>query len=155
MRIDEILQYVVVIIAIVTALYAAKRFSINPHKTLIVLVASNIILDVVAIAIWGLFPATQWSIYNLDFLIVGIEAAIASGLFALTLFGLIKTTKWAPILAIAITVNQRVFTNYVFFLSIGNALTLTWSLLIIYFAYEDIKHPHQQTFTTGRIPLTC
>jgi hypothetical protein len=147
MRLDEILQYVVVIIAIITALYVVKRFSRNPHKTLILLVAGNIILDVVAIAIWGLFPATQWSIYNLDFLTVGIEAALASILFALTLLGLIKTKKWAPILAIIITVNQRVFTNYVFFLSIGNAITLTWSLLIISFAYKDIKRPNQQAKT--------
>lgn len=147
MRLDEILQYVVVVIAIITALYVVKRFSRNPHKTLIRLVAANIVLDFVAIAIWGLFPATQWSIYNLGFLTVGIEAAIASILFALTLFGLIKTKKWAPILAIIITVNQRVFTNYIFFLSIGNVITLTWSLLIIYFAYKDLKHPNQQTKT--------
>ncbi len=144
MRLDEILQYVVVVIAIITALYVVKRFSQNPHKTLIRLVVANIVLDVVAIAIWGLFPATQWSIYNSDFLTVGIETAIASILFALTLFGLIKTKKWAPILAIIITVNQRIFTNYVFFLSIGNVITLIWSLLIIYFAYKDIKQPNQQ-----------
>lgn len=147
MRLDEILQYVVVVIAIVIALYVVKKLSRNPHRTLIRLVAANIVLDVVAIAIWGLFPATQWSIYNLDFLTVGIEATIASILFALTLFGLIKTKRWAPILAIIITVNQRVFTNYVFFLSIGNIITLTWSLLIIYFAYEDIKHPNKQSKT--------
>ena len=101
---------------------------------------ANIILDIVAMAIWGLFPATQWSIYNLDFLIVGIETAIVAALFAFTLFGLKKTQKWAPYLAISLTITQRVFTNYVFFLSIGNIITLTWSFLIVYFAYLDIKN---------------
>jgi hypothetical protein len=139
MRLDEILQYVVVIIAIVAALYVARRFRQNPHKTLIRFVAANIILDVLAIAIWGLFPATQWSIYQLDFSIVGVEAALAAVMFTLTLFALIKTKKWAPILAVGLTVIQRAFATYVFFPSIGISLTLIWSLLIIYFAYLDLK----------------
>jgi hypothetical protein len=143
MRIDEILQYVVVIIAIIAAIYTVKKFSKNPHKTLTHLVAANIFLDILAIAIWGLFPSTQWSIYQLDFTIVGTEAVIAAALFALTLFGLIKSKRWAPYLAIILTINQRVFANYVFFLSIGNVITLIWSLLIIYFAYLDIKQPNQ------------
>jgi hypothetical protein len=141
MHLDEILQYVVVIIAIITAIYVVKRFSRNPHKTLIRFVAANIILDVVAIAIYGLFPATQWTIYQLDFYIVGIEAALAAVMFSLTLFGLIKTKKWAPILAIGLTVTQRAFATYVFFPSIGISLTLIWSLLIIYFAYLNLKRP--------------
>jgi hypothetical protein len=147
MRLDEILQYVVVIIAIVAAIYVIKRFSKNPHLTLIRLVTANIFLDALAIAIWGLFPSTQWSIYKLNFTVVGTEAAIAAALFALTLSGLIKSKKWTPILAIILTINQRVFTNYVFFLSIGNVITLVWSLLIIYFAYQDIRRSNQNKQT--------
>jgi hypothetical protein len=139
MRIDEILQYVVVIIAVITAFYVVKRFSRIPHKTLIRLVTANIILDVVAIAIYGLFPSTQWTIYRLDFFIFGIEAAFAAVMFSLTLFGLFKTRKWAPILAIGLTITQRIFATYVFFPSIGISLTLIWSLLIIYFAYLNLK----------------
>lgn len=144
MRLDEFLSIVIVSVSIIIAILIAKKFSKKPHKALTNLVAANIILDIVAIAIWGLFPATQWSIYNLDFLIVGTEAAVAATLFALTLFGLTKTKKWAPYLAIALTISQRVFANYVFFLSIGNLITLVWSLLIIYFAYLDIKTNHKK-----------
>jgi hypothetical protein len=54
---------------------------------------------------------------------VGPEAALAAALFALTLFGLSKKQKWAPILAIVITVTQRVFATYVFFPSPAIAIT--------------------------------
>jgi hypothetical protein len=117
----------------------SKFFSTNPHKMLTRLVALNIVLDIIAIALWGAFPFSQWSIYQLGFSIVGTEAALAAALFALTLFGLSKKQKWAPILAIAITANQRVFGTYVFFPSPAIAVTLIWSMVIIYFAYKDIK----------------
>ena len=128
----------------------------NPHKILARLVAANIVFDIIAIAFWTAFPATQWSIYRLGFSIVGTEAALAATLFALTLFGLIKRKRWAPFLAIAITVTQRAFGTYAFFpepanilaqplILTPNATTLTWSLIIIYFAYKDIKITNEQT----------
>jgi hypothetical protein len=117
----------------------SKFFSANPHKMLTRLVALNIVLDIIAIAVWGALPFSQWSIYRLGFSVVGTEAALAAALFALTLFGLSKKQKWAPILAIAIAANQRVFGTYVFFPSPAIAVTLIWSMVIIYFAYKDIK----------------
>ena len=122
-----------------------KSFGSNLHKTLTRLIALNIVLDIIAIAIWAAFPAIQWSIYRLGFSIVGTEAALAVALFALTLFGLSKKQKWAPILAIAVTVTQRVFATYVFFPSPAIALTLIWSLVIIYFAYKTIKTPNEHS----------
>jgi hypothetical protein len=119
-----------------------KSLMIKPQKVLTRLLALNIIFDILAIAIWALFPTIQWSIYRLGFSIVGTEAALAAALFALTLFGLHKKQKWAPILAIIITVTQRVFATYVFFPSPALLLTLIWSLLIIYFAYKEIKNPN-------------
>ena len=114
-------------------------FGANQHKALTRLIALNIVLDIIAIAIWAAFPPLQWSIYRLGFSVVGPEAALAATLFALTLFGLSKKQKWAPTLAIAITVTQRVFATYVFFPSPAIALTLIWSLIIVYFAYKNIK----------------
>lgn len=119
-----------------------KNFQGKTHKTLTRLVALNIVFDLIAIAIWAIFPNLQWSIYRLGFSIVGTEAALAAALFALVLFGLHKKHKWAPILAIIITVTQRVFATYVFFPSPALLLTLIWSLLIIYFAYKEIKNPN-------------
>lgn len=113
---------------------------ISYHKMLTGLVAANIILDVVAILIWGLAPATQWSIYRLGFPIVGPEAGIAAVLFTVTLFGLLKMKSWAPKLAIAVTVFQRIFGTYVFFPSLAIFVTLAWSLIIIFIAYQTIKH---------------
>ena len=112
---------------------------INPHKILTRLVALNVVLDVFAFAVWATFPSTQWSIHQLNFSTVGTEATLAAGLFALTLIGLIKKHRCAPFLAISITVTQRSFATYVFFPSTAIAVTLIWSLLIIHFAYKDIK----------------
>jgi hypothetical protein len=137
-RLDEVLLVLVIIFSIVISVYSARKFGDKPHKMLTGMVVANIVLDFVAIAIWGLLPSTQWSIYRLGFSVVGAEAALAAALFALTLFGLIKRKTWSPFLAIVLTVIQRAFATYIFFPSSALVVTLIWSLMIIYFAYKDI-----------------
>ena len=93
-----------------------KSSSGNPHKTLMRLVAANIVLDIIAVVIWAALPAGTWNgLYRLDSLIASIEAAVAAALFALTLYCLKRNLRWAPILAIVLTVTQRAFAVYVFF----------------------------------------
>jgi hypothetical protein len=144
MRLDEILSPLVVIVAVIIAVILARKYGATPHKFFARLVAANIALDFIAVVIWGGIPALQWSIYRLGFAVVGAEAVLAAGLFALTLVGLIRSKKWAPFLAIAITVAQRVFAAYVFSVNIATGLTLTWSLLIIYFAYRETRTSQKQ-----------
>jgi hypothetical protein len=118
----------------------SKSSSSKPHKILARLIAANIVLDIIAIAIWASLPVNTWNgMYRLDSLIAASEAALAAAFFAVTLFGLKKRQTWAPILAITITVIQRVFAAYVFFPSIAIPIPLIWSLIIIYFAFKDIK----------------
>jgi hypothetical protein len=116
----------------------------NPHKILTRLIVANIVWDLLAAAIWTALPATQWSIYQLGFVIASVEAIVASALFSLTLYGLKKKKNWAPVLAIVVTVAQRVFATYVFFPSPAIALTLIWSLVIFFFAYKTMKTPKEQ-----------
>jgi len=117
-----------------------KPSGANPHKILTLLVAANIFLDITAIAIWAALPANTWNgMYRLDSLVAGSEAALAAAFFAVTLFGLKGRKRWAPILAIAITITQRIFAVYVFFPSIAIPIPLIWSLVIIYFAIKDIR----------------
>jgi len=137
---NEQYWYVWVMLAISGSIILSSRFrKTNPHKVLTLLVASNIFLDIIAIVIWALVPSTQWSIYELGFAIVGTEAGMAAAMYAFVLFGLIKKKNWAPLLAIAVTVTQRIFATYVFFPSKALLVTLMWSILIIYFAYADIE----------------
>ncbi len=104
------------------------------------LVAANIVLDIVAIVIWAALPAGTWNgMYRLDSLTACVEAALAAAFFALTLFGLKRNHQWAPILAIALTITQRVFAVYVFFPSYFIPIPLIWSLVIIYFAVKDLR----------------
>jgi hypothetical protein len=124
----------------------SKSSGANPHRVLTFLVTANIILDFVAIAIWAALPANTWNgMYRLDSLIASSEAAFAAAIFTVTLIGLRKRQKWAPILAIAITVTQRIFAAYVFFPSIAIPIPLIWSLVIIYFALKDIKTSDSKT----------
>ena len=118
----------------------SKSSSVNPHKILTRLITANIVLDIVAIAIWAALPANTWNgMYRLDSLIAGSEAALAAVFFGVTLFGLKRRKKWAPILAIILTITQRVFAVYVFFPSIAIPIPLIWSLVIIYFAFKDLR----------------
>jgi hypothetical protein len=134
------LWFVWAALAVAGLIILVSRYSkTDPHKILTRLIAINIVLDVLAIAIWTVFPATQWSIYQLNFTIVGTEAALAAVVFSLTLFGLTRKRKWAPFLAIVMTAIQRGFATYVFFPSTAIVVTLIWSLLIIYFAYKAIE----------------
>ena len=117
----------------------------NLHKTLMRLVAANIGLDIVAILIWAALPAGTWNgLYRLDSLIASVEAAVAAVLFALTLFFLKRNYQWAPIMAIVLTITQRVFAVYVFFPSYFIPVPLIWSSVIIYFAIKDL-HTHQSS----------
>jgi hypothetical protein len=112
----------------------------NPHKILTLLIAANIVLDIIAIAIWTALPTNVWNgMYRLDSLAAISEAALAVAFFVVTLFGLKRRQKWAPILAITITVTQRIFAFYVYFPSIAIPIPLIWSLSIIYFAFKEIK----------------
>ena len=120
------------------AIYSVRKLGAKAHKMLTRMIAANIVLDIGAAAIWVAFPATGWSVYRLGALIAAAEASLAVALFALILFGLNKRKTWAPLLAIALTIAQRVFATYIFFPSPALGITLIWSFMIIYFAYKEI-----------------
>ncbi len=80
-------------------------------------------LDIAAMVIW-LFPETHWSVYQLGYMAAIVEAAV----FAIALYGFRKRKTWAPMLALAMTVIQRLFATYIFFPNPALALTLIWSL---------------------------
>ena len=145
MEICESIFLLTVIAFIIIATLLARTFREKPHKMLVRLIAANMVLDIIAIAIWT-FPETQWSIYRLGVLIVSAEAAVAAALFALTLYGLVKRKKWAPILAIILPIIQRVFGTYVFFPSTAISVTTIWSLVIIYFAYKEQRLTQKEYF---------
>jgi hypothetical protein len=128
---DSMLRYLIIM---------PKSSSGNAHKTLMRLVAANIVLDITAIVIWAALPAGTWNgLYQLDSFIASVEAAVAAALFALTLYCLKRNLRWAPILAIVLTVTQRAFAFYVFFPSYFIPVPMVWSLVIIYFAIKTLR----------------
>jgi hypothetical protein len=67
-----------------------------------------------------------------------IDAAVAAALFAVAFLGIMKKQKWGAILAIAVTVTQRII-NFFQFERVAVVFTLIWSILIVYFAYKELK----------------
>jgi hypothetical protein len=115
-----------------------KLFRDN-YKMLTRLVGLNVIFDLIAIAIWFLVPSTQPSLL-LGVSIAYVDAAVAAALFAVAYFGIVKRQKWGSMLAIAVTVIQRVI-NFFQFYRIAIVFTTIWSILIIYYAYRELKQP--------------
>jgi hypothetical protein len=113
-----------------------KIFS-NPHTMLTRLVGLNLIFDVIAVAIWFFVPSTQTSLM-LGVSVAYIDAAVAAALFAVAFLGIMKKQKWGAILAIAVTVTQRII-NFFQFERVAVVFTLIWSILIVYFAYKELK----------------
>jgi hypothetical protein len=68
-----------------------------------------------------------------------LRSSLGGSVFCSNALWFEKKEKMAPILAIAITLTQRVFAFYVFFPSIAIPIPIIWSLVIIYFAVKDIK----------------
>ena len=139
MRLDEILLVIITVLFIVILAYSVRKLGGKAHKMLTRMVAANIVLDIGAAAIWVAFPSTGWSVYRLGSTIAAAEAILAVALFSLLLMGLIKRKSWAPFFVIALTIAQRVFATYLFFPSPALGITLIWSLMIIYFAYKEIR----------------
>jgi hypothetical protein len=139
MRLDEILLVIITVLFIVIATYSVRKLGAKAHKMLTRMVSANIVLDIGAAAIWVAFPAAGWSVYRLGASIAAAEASMAVVLFALVLLGLIKRKSWAPNLAIVLTIAQRAFATYIFFPSPALGITMIWSLMIIYFAYKEIR----------------
>ena len=116
----------------------------NPHNVLKWLIALNIIGDLISIPFWLVLPTmanTQGSTLTVDATIAIADAAVAAALFAIALYEIIKKQKWGSILAIILTVTQRVVGFFMFQLNVGVAVEVIWSLLIIYFAYKEITRP--------------
>ena len=114
------------------------------HNILKWLIALNIIGDLISIPFWLVLPTmanTQGSTLTVDTSIAIADAAVAAALFAIALYGIIKKQKWGSILAIILTVTQRVVGFFMFQLNVGVAVEVIWSLLIIYFAYKEITQP--------------
>jgi hypothetical protein len=136
--IDELILLVMIITMAIVAAVLVYKYKRTPKKILTRLVATNIVLDIVAIVMW-LFPETHWSVYRLGYVAAIVEAGLAAAIFAATLYGLKKQKTWAPKLAIATTIAQRIFATYIFFPSTALILTLIWSLTIIVFGYLTLK----------------
>jgi len=84
-----------------------------------------------------LVPSTQPSLL-LGVSVAYVDAAVAAALFAVAFFGIVKKQMWGPVLAIGVTVTQRVI-NFFQFERVAVIFTLIWSILIVYFAYKQLQ----------------
>ena len=118
----------------------------DPHKMLIRLVGLNAFFDLITIPLWAILPmlptyglSQSGSTLTVNNTIAIADAAVAVAVFAIAVFGIMKKRKWGSMLAIGGTIAQRIIGAFMFSLNVGMIVEIAWSLLIVYFAYKELK----------------
>ncbi len=108
-----------------------------PRKILYILIVLTIIGEALSISIWTNNPA-QRSVLVVDWQIAVLNAAIMVPLSLLALFWIIKRKEWGPIFFIAISVGNRIASQF-FFNSGMHGLFISWTMLLVFFAYYTYR----------------
>jgi hypothetical protein len=112
------------------------------HKILLILTSITIVAEVVSIILWTANPAIPLGqarvTLAVDFRIAVSDAAIFAVLNFVALVWIIRRNKFGPIFLIAISIINRLVSHHLF---IGGAhpVFITWTVLLIVFAYLDYR----------------
>ena len=104
-----------------------------PRKILYILIVLTIIGEALSIVLWTNNPA-QRSVLIVDWQIAVLNAAIMVPLNLLALFWIIKRKEWGPIFFIAISVGNRIASQF-FFDSGMHGIFISWTILLVFFAF--------------------
>jgi hypothetical protein len=122
------------------------------HKILLVLVGLTVIGEFASIILWTLnptLPSGQQVRFTLaaNYTIAVANAAVFVALNLLALVWIIRRNKKGPIFLIAISIINRVISHPIF---IGGAhlIFVTWTVLLIIFAYLDYRKLSKKTSQT-------
>lgn len=111
-----------------------------PRKILYILIVLTILGEVFSIIMWTNNPSgsqdgfNQRSVLIVDWEIAVLNAAIMVPLNLLALFWIIKRKEWGPIFFIAISVGNRIASQF-FFDSGMHGIFISWTILLVFFAY--------------------
>ena len=111
-----------------------------PRKILYILIVLTVLGEVFSIILWTTNPANpsgefdQRSVLIVDWEIAVLNAAIMVPLNLLALFWIIKRKEWGPIFFIAISVGNRIASQF-FFDSGMHGIFISWTIILVFFAF--------------------
>ena len=118
------------------------------HKILLVLVALTIIGEIASIILWitnrpvGGEPYARFSL-AVDYTIAVANAAVFAVLNSIALVLIIRRNKIGPLFLIAISIINRAISHPIFIGGV-HGIFITWTALLIIFAYLDYKKLSKQ-----------
>jgi hypothetical protein len=112
------------------------------HKILSILTAITIVAEIGSIILWTTNPTIPMGQARVtlvvDYKIAVTSAAIFAILNSIALFWIIKRKKIGPIFLIGISIVNR-GVSYLFFIGGAHLVFITWTILLIIFAYLDYR----------------
>jgi hypothetical protein len=118
------------------------------HKILLVLVALTIIGEIASIILWttnrpvGGEPYARFSL-AVDYTIAVANAAVFAALNGITFILIFRRNKIGPIFLITISIINRAISHPIFIGGV-HGIFITWTILLIIFAYLDYKKLSKQ-----------
>ena len=118
------------------------------HKILLVIVALTIIGEITSIILWitnrpvGGEPYARFSL-AVDYTIAVANAAVFAILNSIAFVLIIRRNKIGPLLLIAISIINRASSHPIFIGGV-HGIFITWTVLLIIFAYLDYKKLSKQ-----------
>ena len=112
------------------------------HRILIVLTAITIIAEVGSIILWTVNPKIPLGqarvTLAIDYTIAVASAAVFVILNSIAIIWIIKRNKVGPIFLIAVSVINRAISHF-FFIGGAHGIFITWTALLVIFAYLDYR----------------
>lgn len=111
------------------------------HKFLLILVILTIVGELASIVLWiinpplGVEPSARFSL-AVDYIYAIANAAVMIPLNMIALYGIFKHLKWAPLFLIAISIGNRLVSQFLFVGGI-HLMFVTATVVLVIFAYSD------------------
>lgn len=119
-----------------------------PRKILYLLIVLTVIGEITSIILWVINPHIIQGVYEarfilvVDYTIAVLNAAVMVPLNLLALFWIIKRKEWGPFFLIAISVGNRIASQF-FFDSGMHGIFISWTILLVFFAYFTYRQLHR------------
>ncbi len=112
------------------------------HKVLLALTSITIIAEVASIIFWIVNPTIPLgqarSTLAIDYTIAVASAAIFAVLNSIALILIVRKNNTGPIFLIAISIVNRVISDF-FFIGGAHFVFITWTIILVIFAYLDYR----------------
>jgi hypothetical protein len=124
------------------------------HKVLLALTSITIIAEVASIVFWVVNPTIPLgqarSTLAIDYTIAVASAAVFAVLNSVALLLIVRRNKIGPIFLIAISIINRVISDF-FFIGGAHLVFITWTVVLVIFAFLDYRKLTKQTKRTEKL----